>query len=1315
MVYHPESSAIAEEALGGADMVGPAGTEPNLQRQREKTLRLALAMRGGVSLAVWIGGAVAEIDLFRRACNEMDIGDDPTGQRHVRADVYRELIAKTRYKRVEIDILAGASAGGLNAVLYGLAQSCNRVMDSIVHDTWISDGGIWELLRPTGFGRVPSILQGDERLFTVIRDALGSVAAENTPLESQDPDRQTDTPDAPDTVAAQTITVELAATLLDDRSNPDRANRARFSFAKTAGSLQSGYSTIPGPMSQPATEREVWERGVTLDRMALAARATSSFPGAFEPAEVLSVSSGMCVPGTNAPLPPDYLRPPRTGVNMARAFLYARAQGANCPEPFNVIDGGVFDNIPIDRAIRAIRRAPATQPCERVLIYLDPEPPTAAKPDVSTGSGVSAVSWIPVIRRSLTLKQRDETEGDELSLVREHNDSVMETRGRLEALAAALRARSGSTDELPWGRRLFGRVAFNRGQFVHTLISDEAYLQCRIAADGPRLGRLLTDPTSELCYPPREAADYVPLAATEAVDIRSRLIDAYSSPLYWDLATDVAAMLDWVRVLLAWVHALEDITNDFLERCQETTADDAFPDPARDAIGQLTRRLKPRLYRWLTVLTEARYRTVDQVLAEPLRREHREAGRNYPWPIQLHISRNKQRALRLTPELEALLGQEAESTGSDQKFYELLSAHDQFCSPGTVSEDFSTLVARSLNEILDDIRSESRTVAQSLARKYDALTIHRDRPTIPKWLAYWSESVYPHLYRQPFFYPKAADISPKPMRIEQLSRLFAITGIPDTASTIDYGRITSRERSHIPLPVLKQSAKAEQLSRWLRRLPKSDAALMPVLARDPLRLESGDKLAGNALSRFGGFFLWRWRENDWQWGRLDGAAGIVKIVERTSTNVPRHGESQCRKELTQRLQQSLMWESAGISASPDGKTDTEEPGPSGTVPVAAEAAGGDSFDQISSHYRFALASRIVPLVYRASWPTRSSPISLDGAASRMVNVILRPLAVPAPLIADPLRLALALVVILLSSSLLGVSGTGTFWRGFVVVFFVVAAGAIAIRTAKAARSWRSLKRRLDRLHVNHSELHIKSEWVDPILGPAKNCWYRRLSWVLVVVTVAVPWLLGALDSAEQGSPPCTIEAFVASAAAVLGLQHWLNQHAYKVVSPKKSAADRQMDNATPFGDRSRSWAKIQTRVPRVVLTISAAAGAVIVVVASGRVVSSPDAIPPWLHGWDDVSSKVLIASAAVALLTAISLWGWAQNRWSAIATVAGAVVGGFAQWGLDGQWGPSADSGWWDLLPVFVWMVGLGSVVAWLPCRPERYGEPARPHVTGVC
>ena len=46
---------------------------------------------------------------------------------------------------------------------------------------------------------------------------------------------------------------------------------------------------------------------------------------------------------------------------------------------------------------------------------------------------------------------------------------------------------------------------------------------------------------------------------------------------------------------------------------------------------------------------------------------------------------------------------------------------------------------------------------------------------------------------------------------------------------------------------------------------------------DPRTVNGADaNLAGNVLSRFGGFFSARWRENDWQWGRLDAAAGSLR-------------------------------------------------------------------------------------------------------------------------------------------------------------------------------------------------------------------------------------------------------------------------------------------------------------------------------------------------------------------------------------------------------------------------------------------------------
>lgn len=47
-------------------MPDPVGSKP-MQPVAPHELRIALAMRGGVSLAVWIGGVVAEIDVLRHA------------------------------------------------------------------------------------------------------------------------------------------------------------------------------------------------------------------------------------------------------------------------------------------------------------------------------------------------------------------------------------------------------------------------------------------------------------------------------------------------------------------------------------------------------------------------------------------------------------------------------------------------------------------------------------------------------------------------------------------------------------------------------------------------------------------------------------------------------------------------------------------------------------------------------------------------------------------------------------------------------------------------------------------------------------------------------------------------------------------------------------------------------------------------------------------------------------------------------------------------------------------------------------------------
>ena len=41
---------------------------------------------------------------------------------------------------------------------------------------------------------------------------------------------------------------------------------------------------------------------------------------------------------------------------------------------------------------------------------------------------------------------------------------------------------------------------------------------------------------------------------------------------------------------------------------------------------------------------------------------------------------------------------------------------------------------------------------------------------------------------------------------------------------------------------------------------------------------ASDKLGGVSFGHFGAFFRRRWRENDYLWGRLDGAAHLIGIL-----------------------------------------------------------------------------------------------------------------------------------------------------------------------------------------------------------------------------------------------------------------------------------------------------------------------------------------------------------------------------------------------------------------------------------------------------
>ena len=131
---------------------------------REKELRIALVCSGGVSLAVYMHGISKEILSLVRASSALHrIADrgvrssatfcDPARRGDPEYDTesaYFELlrdIGRFVELRVVVDVIAGASAGGINGTMLARALSHDLPMGSL-RDLWLDNADISVLLDP---------------------------------------------------------------------------------------------------------------------------------------------------------------------------------------------------------------------------------------------------------------------------------------------------------------------------------------------------------------------------------------------------------------------------------------------------------------------------------------------------------------------------------------------------------------------------------------------------------------------------------------------------------------------------------------------------------------------------------------------------------------------------------------------------------------------------------------------------------------------------------------------------------------------------------------------------------------------------------------------------------------------------------------------------------------------------------------------------------------------------------------------------------------------------------------------------------------
>ena len=250
------------------------GVPPRPVSQNRQELRLALSLRGGVSLAVWMGGAIAEIDRLTQTAPRPY--DREEVERDGVKDPYGMLLHLTGYTGVAVDVITGASAGGLNAVIYAAAKVYGFDFDDMLR-VWVELGDIEALTRSpiSGAdggkrtkGNPPSLLQGDCYFLDQLR--------KNLALRITDPTNGPASTNPIDLILSATLADPVAVLRTDDPYSTIEEERRMASFHfRYAGTTASRA----GHFEPPAKAAEISRPDSTASLLALAGRATSSFPG----------------------------------------------------------------------------------------------------------------------------------------------------------------------------------------------------------------------------------------------------------------------------------------------------------------------------------------------------------------------------------------------------------------------------------------------------------------------------------------------------------------------------------------------------------------------------------------------------------------------------------------------------------------------------------------------------------------------------------------------------------------------------------------------------------------------------------------------------------------------------------------------------------------------------------------------------------------------------------------------------------------------------------------------------------------------------
>ncbi len=402
---------------------------------RDKELRLALVCYGGISLAVYMHGITKEIWHLARASRDFHDGAEVAGGSRA---IYRKLleeIAEAADTRLRIlpDIVAGASAGGINGIFLGQAVATGQSLDPLT-DLWLTGADSDALIDPAAApnsglsklwalplawyaaGRDPTLDEGltaTER--TEVRGKLsrfirarwfeppfGGPAFTTMLLDAFQ--AMAEAPRGP-RLLPPGQPLDLFVTVTDFRGHPERL------LLNSPPEVVETEHRLVIPFTDHGRARETLADPAEL---AFAARSTSSFPGAFPPFTVAELDGVLTERDDRWPGRRDFL-----------ARILPRQHAAGSAERAVLIDGSVLNNAPFRPAMDALRERPARHQIDRRFVYIDPSPGMKIRLGGAKGDGVPG--FFQTILGALSELPRKQP-------IRDNLDTLAERSGRIERM-----------------------------------------------------------------------------------------------------------------------------------------------------------------------------------------------------------------------------------------------------------------------------------------------------------------------------------------------------------------------------------------------------------------------------------------------------------------------------------------------------------------------------------------------------------------------------------------------------------------------------------------------------------------------------------------------------------------------------------------------------------------------------------------------------------------------------------------------------------------------------------------------------------------